>query len=116
MCPTAIRQSPRRAVSAATMASTACSAWVNRAAIASGIRPEAAQRRRRSIEPAVRGREPTDLLDLPTSVLDGSPTSAALVPVGFWVCPARYPLAARVRASINPDRPSASTSVILPSP
>ncbi|KNY19377.1 hypothetical protein AKJ13_28040 [Methylobacterium sp. ARG-1] len=58
-CPTANRQSFRRTTSAATSASTPCSARVKRAAMAGGRRPEAAQRRRRSIKASVRGREPT---------------------------------------------------------
>lgn len=53
------RRSPRFRTSAATTASTACSARVKRAASCGGSRPDDAQRRRRSIEASVRGREPT---------------------------------------------------------
>src|SRR3954447_17322705 len=52
------RQPPLLRCSAATTARTACSASVNRAARAGGKAPEAAQRRRRSIEAGERGREP----------------------------------------------------------
>ena len=79
MCPTVSRQSPLFTVSAATSESTACSASVNRAARPGGSRPEAAQRRRRSIEASVRGREPTAFLGLATGAgaIDRSSMSPA---------------------------------------
>src|SRR5215207_8193322 len=52
------RQSPRFRCSAATTARTACSANVNRLAKAGGRAPEAAQRRRLSMEAGDLGREP----------------------------------------------------------
>src|SRR4051812_23946431 len=55
------RQSPRLRCSAETTARTACSARVNRLAKAGGKAPEAAQRRRLSIEAGDRGREPKRL-------------------------------------------------------
>jgi len=56
--PLVSRQSPRLRVSAATTARTETSARVNRPAKAGGKAPEAAQRRRRSIEAGDLGREP----------------------------------------------------------
>ena len=114
--PTASRQSPRRAVSAAISASTACSARVNRAASPGGSRPEAAQRRRRSIEASERGREPTDRLALPGRAWGVSTSLAGCGSAGLGDCPMQATFPFSVRASIKAERHSASTSVICPSP
>lgn len=84
------RHPPGLQASTATTARAACSPAVNLAAMAGGIRPDAAHRRRRSREASVRGLDPR------------------LVVVGFtngtsW------------RAWINPDSSSASTSSTCPS-
>ena len=114
--PTASRQSPRLVVSAATSASTACSARVNRAASAGGSRPEAAQRRRRSSDASVRGREPTALLGAATRSWRVSPAPPTCDAAGIGTLLRRGFEAASGRASISLDRPSASASVSFPSP
>ncbi|CAA2161190.1 hypothetical protein MBRA_06350 [Methylobacterium brachiatum] len=117
-CPTVSRQSFRRTTSAATRARTACSASVNRAASPGGSRPDAAQRRRRSIEASVRGREPTVLLDDPALSWMGALSWMVRSRLGL-VSPAaasRRAAGAPVRASISPDNVSASASVTFPSP
>lgn len=112
--PTARRQSFRRTVSAATRERTACSASVNRAASPGGSRPDAAQRRRRSIEASVRGREPTVLL-VDVAVSRAGWLSPRLEAAGA-ARETRRAASASVRASIRLDSTSASASVTLPSP
>ena len=113
--PIAKAQRPRFATSTATTASTACSASVNRAAIIGGSRPEAAQRRRRSIEASVRGRDPARLLGAPARS-DGGVEGIGEIAIP---CPAGR-FAPRwgelCRASISPDSASASPSDRCPSP
>jgi hypothetical protein len=90
MCPIVRAQRPCAWCSAATTARTACSASVKRAANAGGKAPEAAQRRRRSIEAGERGRDPERRR------------------MGFWTAGRAF------LASMASDRACASASLTCP--
>jgi hypothetical protein len=74
------------------------------------------QRRRRSIEASVRGREPTAVLEARTNVRGSAVPSPPSVPLGFGLCPGWGLPSDKVRPSMRTDNDSASRSVIWPSP